>query len=54
MTLDTEQLDDSARTAEEMNQSRGLVYVMLFVLYMTVLVYGQMIATDVATEKSSV
>ncbi|GEN85685.1 ABC transporter permease [Oceanobacillus sojae] len=53
VTLDTEQLDDSARTAEEMNQSRGLVYVMLFVLYMTVLVYGQMIATDVATEKSS-
>ncbi|GGP09543.1 ABC transporter permease [Oceanobacillus neutriphilus] len=53
VTLATEQLDDSARTAEEMNQSRGLVYVMLFVLYMTVLVYGQMIATDVATEKSS-
>ncbi|WP_152654906.1 ABC transporter permease [Oceanobacillus sp. CFH 90083] len=53
VTLQTEQLDDSARTAEEMNQSRGLVYVMLFVLYMTVLVYGQMIATDVATEKSS-
>lgn len=53
VTLQTEQLDDSARTAEEMNQSRGLVYVMLFILYMTVLIYGQMIATDVATEKSS-
>ncbi|UUI38384.1 ABC transporter permease [Oceanobacillus oncorhynchi] len=53
VSLQTEQLDDSARTAEEMNQSRGLVYVMLFVLYMTVLLYGQMIATDVATEKSS-
>lgn len=53
VTLQTEQLDDSARTAEEMNQSRSLVYVMLFVLYMTVLLYGQMIATDVATEKSS-
>ncbi|MFD1065753.1 ABC transporter permease [Oceanobacillus locisalsi] len=53
VTLQTEQLDDSARTAEEMNQSRGLVYAMLFILYMTVLIYGQMIATDVATEKSS-
>jgi len=53
VSLQTEQLDDSARTAEEMNQSRGLVSVMLFVLYMTVLLYGQMIATDVATEKSS-
>src|SRR5690625_6921120 len=28
-------------------------YVMLFVLYITVLLYGQMIATEVATEKSS-
>lgn len=53
VSLQMEQLDASARTAEEMNQSRGLVYAMLFILYMTVLVYGQMIATDVATEKSS-
>ncbi|WP_077603330.1 ABC transporter permease [Oceanobacillus sojae] len=53
VSFQAEQLDDSARTAEEMNQSRGLVYAMLFVLYMTVVIYGQMIATDVATEKSS-
>ncbi|MBP2076674.1 ABC transporter permease [Oceanobacillus polygoni] len=46
-------LDESAKTEEELNQARGIVYVMLFVLYMTVMMYGQMIATDVATEKSS-
>lgn len=46
-------LDDAAKTEEELNQTRGIVYVMLFVLYMTIIIYGQMIATDVATEKSS-
>lgn len=46
-------LDEGAKTDEELNAARGIVYVMLFVLYMTVIMYGQMIATDVATEKSS-
>lgn len=46
-------LDQAAKTDEELNQARGIVYVMLFLLYMTVIVYGQMIASDVATEKSS-
>ena len=46
-------LDESAKTDEELSQARGIVYVMLFVLYMAILIYGQMIATDVATEKSS-
>lgn len=46
-------LDETAKTEEELNQTRGIVYVMLFVLYMTIIIYGQMIATDVATEKSS-
>ncbi|HZW67727.1 MAG TPA: ABC transporter permease, partial [Pseudogracilibacillus sp.] len=46
-------LDESAKTDEELDAARGIVYVMLFVLYMAVLFYGQMIATDVATEKSS-
>lgn len=49
----TVSLDKSAKTDEELNQARGIVYVMLFLLYMTVLIYGQMIAQDVATEKSS-
>ncbi|MGM8366309.1 ABC transporter permease [Virgibacillus sp. W0181] len=46
-------LDESAKTDEELNQARGIVYIMLFLLYMSVMMYGQMIATDVATEKSS-
>lgn len=41
------------RTEEEVSGARGLVYVMLFVLYFAVLTYGQMIATDVANEKTS-
>lgn len=46
-------LDEDTKTEEELNQARGIVYVMLFVLYMAVIIYGQMIAMDVATEKSS-
>lgn len=46
-------LDETAKTDEELDAARGIVYVMLFVLYMAVIIYGQMIATDVATEKSS-
>src|SRR5699024_12585997 len=46
-------LDESAKTEEELNRTRGIIYVMLFVMYITVLLNGQMIATEVATEKSS-
>ncbi len=44
---------DSAKTAEELNQARGLVYIMLFVIYMGVIGYAGMIATEVAGEKTS-
>ncbi len=46
-------LDTTAKTEEELNSARGIIYVMLFILYMAVMLYGQMIATEVATEKSS-
>jgi len=46
-------LEESAKTAEELNQTRGLVYVMLFFMYFAVMMYGNMISTEVATEKSS-
>lgn len=46
-------LDETAKTEDEIFAAQGIVYVMLFVLYMAVIIYGQMIATDVATEKSS-
>ncbi|MFA1819085.1 ABC transporter permease [Virgibacillus oceani] len=52
-SFQTVALDESSRTEEELSQARGIVYIMLFLLYMAVIVYGQMIATDVATEKSS-
>ena len=53
MPLEHVALDETAKTEEELSSTRGIIYVMLFVLYMTVLLYGQMIATEVATEKSS-
>lgn len=46
-------LEQNAKTAEELNQARGLVYVMLFVIYFAVIMYANMIAMEVATEKSS-
>lgn len=46
-------LDDGAKSMEEMFQAQGIVYVMVFFMYMVVILYGQMIAQDVANEKSS-
>lgn len=46
-------LDESAKTDEELDLARVIVYIMIFILYMAILIYGQMIATDIATEKSS-
>src|SRR5699024_1166543 len=53
VTLQTKALDKDAKSYEELTQARGIVYIMLFVLYIAVIMYGSMIATDVATEKSS-
>lgn len=46
-------LEKSAKTEEELQQARGLVYAIVFAMYMFVLMYGSMIASEVATEKSS-
>ncbi|WP_301107347.1 ABC transporter permease [Sporosarcina sp.] len=43
----------SAKSEEELNQARVLVYVLMFVIYFAVIIYSSMIATEVATEKSS-
>lgn len=51
--FETVALDEGAKTMEEMFQAQGIVYVMVFLMYMVVIMYGSMIATDVATEKSS-
>jgi ABC-2 type transport system permease protein len=46
-------LNNQAKSEEELNQARGLVYVMIFVIYFSVIVYAGMIANEVAIEKSS-
>ncbi|WP_042349675.1 ABC transporter permease [Bacillus massiliigorillae] len=46
-------IEDSAKTTEELNQARGLVYVILFIIYFGVIVYAGMIASEVAGEKTS-
>lgn len=43
----------SSKSEEELSQARGLVYVLIFVIYFAVLYYSNMIAMEVATEKSS-
>lgn len=43
----------SAKSEEELSQARGLVYVLMFLIYFAVILYSSMIATEVATEKSS-
>lgn len=46
-------LQKNAKTEAQLNQARGLVYVLLFVIYFAVMMYANMIAMEVATEKSS-
>ncbi|WP_417897432.1 ABC transporter permease [Bacillus haimaensis] len=51
--FDVVALQESAKSEEELSQARGLVYILLFVIYFSVILYASMIATDVAVEKSS-
>ncbi|RSK26313.1 ABC transporter permease [Bacillus sp. HMF5848] len=46
-------LEENAKSEEELNQARGLVYFLLFIIYFSVIMYASMIAMEVATEKSS-
>jgi ABC-2 type transport system permease protein len=46
-------LEKNAKTEEQLKQARGLVYVLLFIIYFSVIMYASMIAMEVATEKSS-
>lgn len=43
----------SAKSEAELGQARVLVYVLMFLIYFAVILYSGMIATEVATEKSS-
>jgi ABC-2 type transport system permease protein len=53
VTFDKIALEENAKTEEELSQARGLVYVLLFIIYFAVIMYASMIAMEVATEKSS-
>ncbi|MBD3108800.1 ABC transporter permease [Bacillus sp. AGMB 02131] len=51
--FEKEAISENAKTTEELNQARGLVYILLIVIYIGVLAYAGMIATEVAGEKTS-
>lgn len=53
VVFDTVAFEKNAKTEEELNQARGLVYIILFIIYMSVIMYSNMIAMEVATEKTS-
>ncbi|RNA68692.1 ABC transporter permease [Alteribacter keqinensis] len=53
VSFQTEATSDTARSEEELTQTRFLVNALVVVIYFSVLAYGNMIAMEVATEKSS-
>ncbi|MFC0557779.1 ABC transporter permease [Halalkalibacter alkalisediminis] len=53
VSFTNEAIIEGAKSEEELNQARGIVYVLLFFIYFSVIMYASMIATEVATEKSS-
>lgn len=59
IAIDTEQITlkadgvNKGKTEEQVRVAYGLVYVLLFLLFMTVQLFGNMIATEVTAEKSS-
>ncbi|MGB6406814.1 MAG: ABC transporter permease [Planococcus donghaensis] len=46
-------VSESSKSQEELSQARGLVYVLIMLIYVAVIYYPNMIAMEVATEKSS-
>ncbi|OCA87410.1 ABC transporter permease [Pseudobacillus wudalianchiensis] len=53
VTFDTIALAKGAKSEEELMQAQILVYLLLFFIYFSVIMYANMIASDVAIEKSS-
>ncbi|PKH08870.1 ABC transporter permease [Planomicrobium sp. MB-3u-38] len=51
--FEREAVSDSSKTEEELSQARGLVYVLILLIYVAVIYYPNMIAMEVANEKSS-
>lgn len=53
VVFEKESLIEGAKSEEELSQARGIVYILLFFIYFSVIYYANMTAMDVATEKSS-
>ncbi|BCB02920.1 ABC transporter permease [Bacillus sp. KH172YL63] len=53
VAFEKEALVEGAKSEEELSQARGIVYVLLFFIYFSVIAYANMTAMEVATEKSS-
>lgn len=53
VVFEVEALNEDAKSEDELSQARGLVYMMIFAIYFSVIVYAGMIANEVAIEKSS-
>lgn len=51
--FEREAVSESSKSEEELNQSRGLVYILILLIYVAVIYYPNMIAMEVANEKSS-
>ncbi|KAB7704943.1 ABC transporter permease [Bacillus aerolatus] len=51
--FETVALAKNAKSEEELMQAQALVYILLFFIYMSVIMYANMIASEVAIEKSS-
>ncbi len=52
-SFEKQAIQDNAKSEAELNAARGLVYIMLLVIYMGVITYAGMIASEVAGEKTS-
>lgn len=52
-SFEREAIAVSSKSEEELNQARGLVYVLILLIYVAVIYYPNMIAMEVANEKSS-
>ncbi|MTD31629.1 ABC transporter permease [Planomicrobium sp. YIM 101495] len=51
--FERESVSENAKSEEELSQARGLVYILIMLIYIAVIYYPNMIAMEVATEKSS-
>ncbi|GKW47764.1 ABC transporter permease [Planococcus sp. NCCP-2050] len=53
VAFEREAISESSKSQEELSQARGLVYILILLIYIAVIYYPNMIAMEVANEKSS-